>query len=223
MSKTYGKTRWKRFALVMVPSIAATAAVGFSIANSALAASFSISGQQFKVHTDHLEGTNFAQFGTVDIEASGKPHPVAVSAFDKADITNLCQSVVTDLSTFGLGKITLQLKAGGPGSKPVHADNLLIDLEQLKADATFTNISIGQDASTLKGTATQGWTPHPGVTAAGGGKGLPTGPTGFAQSADKAVLDNVEQTARATSAGNFVLSGLNLSLKQGDGPGNECF
>ncbi|MFD8753049.1 DUF6230 family protein [Kitasatospora sp. NPDC059577] len=223
MSKTYGKTRWKRFALVMVPSVAATAMVGVSIANSALAASFSISGQQFKVSTTHLEGKNFAQFGTVDIEAKGTPHPVAVSAFDSADITNLCQSVVTDLSAFGLGKITLQLNAGGPGSKPVHADNLLIDLEQLKADATFKNINIGQDASTLKGSATQGWAPHAGVQAAGGGKGLPTGATGFAQAADSAILDNVQQTARATSAGNFVLSGLNLSLKQGDGPGIECF
>ncbi|MBV6699240.1 DUF6230 family protein [Kitasatospora aureofaciens] len=223
MSKTYGKTRWKRFALVMVPSIAATAAVGFSIANSALAASFSISGQQFKVSTDHLSGKNFAQFGTVDIEANGTPHPVAVSAFDSADITNLCQSVVTDLSAFGLGKITLQLHAGGAGSKPVHADNLLIDLEQLKADATFTNINIGQDASTLKGTATQGWKTHPGVQKAGGGAGLPTGAMGFAQAADGADLSGVQQTARATSAGNFVLNGLNLSLKHGDGPGNECF
>ncbi|ARF78657.1 DUF6230 family protein [Kitasatospora aureofaciens] len=223
MSKTYGKTRWKRFALVMVPSVAATAMVGVSIANSALAASFSISGQQFKVRTSHLEGENFAQFGTVDVEANGTPHPVAVSAFDKADITNLCQSVVTDLSAFGLGKITLQLNAGGPGSKPVHAEKLLIDLEELKADATFENMNIGQDASTLSGSATQGWTPHPGVTKAGGGSGLPTGPTGFAQSAKTATLDNVQQTARATSAGTFVLSGLNLSLKHGDGAGNECF
>lgn len=223
MSRTYGKTRWKRFALVMVPSVAATAMVGVSIANSALAASFSISGQQFKVSTDQLHGTNFAQFGSVDIEANGKPHPVAVSAFDHADINNLCQSVVTDLTGFGLGKITLQLHAGTDPAKPVQADNLLIDLEQLKADATFTNINIGQDASTLSGSATQGWAPHPGVTKAGGGAGLPTGPTGFAQAAQKADLSGVQQTARATSAGTFKLNGLSLALKSGDGAGNECF
>ncbi|MFG2845505.1 DUF6230 family protein [Kitasatospora sp. NPDC048296] len=223
MSKTYGKTRWKRFALVMVPSVAATAMVGVSIANSALAASFSISGQQFKVSTDQLHGTNFAQFGSVDIEANGKPHPVAVSAFDHADITNLCQSVVTDLSAFGLGKITLQLHAGTEAGKPVQADNLLIDLEQLKADATFKDMNIGQDASTLSGSATQGWAPHPGVTKAGGGAGLPSGPTGFAQSAKEADLSGVQQTARATSAGTFKLNGLSLALKSGDGAGNECF
>ncbi|MFE4515190.1 DUF6230 family protein [Kitasatospora sp. NPDC056783] len=222
MSQAYGKTRWKRFALVMVPSVAATAMVGVSIANSALAASFSISGQAFKVTASHIEGKNFAQFGTVDVEAGGTLHPVAVSAFDSADITNMCQSVVTDLTKFGLGKITLQLKAGGNGT-PVHADNLLIDMESLKADATFEQIDIGKDASTLNGTATQGWTPHPGVSAAGGGKGLPTGATGFSQAAKTAKLDNVEQSARATSAGKFVLNGLNLSLKNGDGPDNECY
>ncbi|MFD7903509.1 DUF6230 family protein [Kitasatospora sp. NPDC059722] len=222
MSKTYGKTRWKRFALVMVPSIAATAAVGFSIANSALAASFSISGQEFKVHTTHLQGEGFSQFGTVDVEAGGKLHPVAVSAFDKADITNLCQSVVTDLSGFGLGKITLQLNAGGEGSTPVHAEKLLIDLEDLKADATFQDINIGEDASALTGPAVGSWHPHPVVGKATGDK-LPTGAMGFAQAARTATLDNVQQTARATSAGTFVLSGLHLSLKQGDGAGNECF
>ncbi|MFJ8472858.1 DUF6230 family protein [Kitasatospora sp. NPDC094011] len=223
MSKTYGKTRWKRFALVMVPSVAATAMVGVSIANSALAASFSISGQQFKVSTDQLHGTNFAQFGSVDIEASGKPHPVAVSAFDKATITNLCQSVVTDLSAFGLGKVTLQLHAGTEPGRPVEATKLLIDLEQLKADATFKQMNIGQDASTLSGDATQGWAPHAGVTKAGGGAGLPSGPTGFAQSAAIADLSGVQQTARATSAGTFTLNNLDLKLKSGDGPGNECF
>lgn len=69
MSQTYGKTHWKRFALVMVPSIAATAVVGVSIAQSALAASFSVSGQSFKVTTDHLTGTNFSQFGSVDVDS----------------------------------------------------------------------------------------------------------------------------------------------------------
>lgn len=148
MSQTYGKTRWKRFALVMVPGIAATAAIGISLADSALAASFSVSGQSFKVTTDHLSGTHFAQFGAVDVETNGTPHVVAVSAFDHATIQNLCQSVVTDLGP--LGKWTLVLNAGNSAdpAKQVQADNLLIDLNQLNADATFKNINIGQDAST---------------------------------------------------------------------------
>ncbi|MDH6112848.1 hypothetical protein P3T36_002566 [Kitasatospora sp. MAP12-15] len=214
MSQVFGKTRWKRFALVMVPSIAATAAIGISLADSALAASFSVSGQSFKVTTSDLKGSNFAQFGSVDVETNGTPHVVAVSAFDQATIQNLCQSVVTDLGP--LGKWTLVLNAGNDAAKPVQASNLLIDLNQLNADATFTNINIGQDASTLGGTATAGWKDKM-------GHGLPTGAQGFAQSAEKAELSNVQQTAYATSAGTFVLNGLKLNIKQGSGAGVECY
>ncbi|MFD5430844.1 DUF6230 family protein [Kitasatospora sp. NPDC127067] len=220
MSQTYGKTRWKRFALVMVPSVAATAMVGISIANNALAASFSVSGQSFKVTTPELHGKNFAQFGSIDAETNGTPHPVAVSAFDEATIKGLCQSVVTDPNViphlpWKLPKIVLRLEAGNSDDvkQQVYAKNLLIDLDQLNADAEFTNINIGQDASTLKGSATQGWQSKLG--------GLPSGQTGFAQAAEKADLYNVQQTAWATSAGTFKLQGLKLALHT-DGSG-ECY
>ncbi|MFG2818057.1 DUF6230 family protein [Kitasatospora sp. NPDC048365] len=219
MSQTYGKTRWKRFALVMVPGVAATAAIGVSLANSALAASFSVSGQQFKVTTAQLHGYGFSQFGSVDVGANGAFHPVAVSAFDTATINSLCQSVVTDLSALGLGKITLQLNAGQDPAKPVQAENLLIDLDQLEADAEFKNINIGQDASTLTGSALNGWKTHKAL----GPQGLPTGDKGFAQRADEATLSGVKQTAWATSAGTFKLNGLKLNLLKGDGAGKECY
>ncbi|MGW4384463.1 DUF6230 family protein [Kitasatospora sp. NPDC004531] len=208
MSTSYGKTRWKRFALVMVPSVAATAAIGVSLANSALAASFSVSGQQFKVTVDQLHGENFSQFGGVDVEANKTPHPVAISAFDHATLQNLCQSVVTDLGP--LGKWTLVLKAGD--KTPVDAQQLLIDMNQLNADAEFHSINIGQDASTLKGSAID-------KLKADGGS-LPSGAQGFAQSAKSADLSNVQQTAWATSAGTFTLPGLKLNITQG---ANECY
>lgn len=57
-SQARGGTRWKRFAVVMVPSLAATAAIGVALSQGALAASFSVSGQEFKVTADRLEGTD---------------------------------------------------------------------------------------------------------------------------------------------------------------------
>ena len=66
-SMTRGGTRWKRFALVMVPSVAATAAIGVSLAQGALAASFAVSGQEFKVTAGYLDGHGFAQYGGVDM------------------------------------------------------------------------------------------------------------------------------------------------------------
>ncbi|GAA2265762.1 MULTISPECIES: DUF6230 family protein [Kitasatospora] len=218
MSQTYGKTRWKRFALVMVPSIAATAAIGVGLANNALAASFSVSGQQFKVTAGDLDGKNFAQYGSVDFQDNSNhkgAHPVAVSAFDSATIHHLCQSVKTDLP-FGLGTWVLRLQAGD-GQTPVEATNLMIGLDSLNADATFDNgspdtdhvtpgINIGQDASTLPGNA--------------------KGQAGaFGQAAPHAHLTNVQQTAWSTSAGTFKLAGLQLHVHQLDGSqnGSECF
>jgi len=202
-----GGTRWKRFAVVMVPSVAATAVIGVALGQGALAASFSVSGQQFKVTADKLTGHGFVQYGALDAQHGGKMVPVAVSAFNSATIENLCQSVVVPVPVFG--DVTLKLGAGS-GSTPVEAKNLYIDLDQLNADATFTNINIGVAA----GDSTKG----PGIKA-----GDHTDPGSFAQEADKAVLTDVKQTAWATSAGTFKLSGLSMSVKKGSGAGFECY
>ncbi|MEU1619875.1 DUF6230 family protein [Streptomyces sp. NPDC005722] len=201
-----GGTRWKRFAVVMVPSVAATAAIGVALGQGALAASFSVSGQQFKVAAQDLQGEGFVQYGALDIQHGGKPVPVAVSAFDSATITGLCQSVVVPTP---IGDVTLKLGAGN-GGKKVEAKNLYIDLDQLDADAEFTDINIGVAA----GDTQQG----PGIKA-----GDKTDPGSFAQEARKAHLTGVQQTAWATSAGTFKLSGLSMSVKMGSGQKLECF
>jgi hypothetical protein len=193
----------------MVPSVAATAAIGVAMAQGALAASFSVSGQDFKVTADKLDGTGFVQYGSIsegtDLEGNPAAHPVAVSGFKTADITNMCQSVVTpNVPIFG--SVSLVLKAG-TGATPVHAENIYLDVADLDADAEFSNIDIGVAA----GKATKG----PGIQ-----KGTKANPFGFAQQADKAVLTKVKQRAWATSAGTFKLSGLSLRLHKGV---KECY
>ncbi|MCF3175208.1 MULTISPECIES: DUF6230 family protein [Streptomyces] len=199
-----GGTRWKRFAVVMVPSVAATAAIGVALSQGALAASFSVSGQQFKVATDRLDGTGFVQYGAIDAQKGGKQVPVAVSGFSNAKIKNLCQSVVVPVPVFG--DVSMKLSAGG-GDTPVEAKNLYIDLDQLSADATFNNIDIGVAAgSTTKG---------PGMH-----KGDKADPGSFAQQAESATLTHVKQQAWATTAGTFKLSGLKMSVAKGK---SECY
>jgi len=208
-SQVRGGTRWKRFAVVMVPSVAATAAIGVALAQGALAASFSVSGQSFKVTADKLVGTGFSQYGAIDsgytLDGKKTAHPVAVSAFKNASITNMCQSVVTPDIPF-LGSVSLLLKAGGEGT-PVQAENLYIDVEDLSANATFHGIDIGVAGKDLgKG---------PGIRS-----GETANPYGFAQQAESAELTDVKQTAWATTAGTFKLSGLKMSLSTGV---EECY
>ncbi|MCP3767107.1 MULTISPECIES: DUF6230 family protein [Streptomyces] len=213
-SQVRGGTRWKRFAVVMVPSVVATAAVGIGLAQGALAASFSVSGQDFKVTAQHLEGWGFAQYGGIDTGYSSTAgddkdktrHPVAISSFDRAEITKMCQSVKTKIP--GIGTIYLRLDAGPNKERKVEAKNLYIDVAQLDADATFTNIDIG--------VAVKDKTRGPEVK-----QGDSVLPGGFAQQAEKADLYNVEQTAWATTAGTFKLSGLKMRL--GTDPKMECY
>ncbi|MFD0385951.1 DUF6230 family protein [Streptomyces stramineus] len=139
-SQTRGGTRWRRFAVVMVPSVAATAAIGVAVAQGALAASFSVSGQQFKVQAGELVGQDFVQYGALDKNKSGA-HPVAVVGLKSATISNLCQSVVIPIPMLNKD-VSMKLSAGG-GKDKVTAQTLYIDADVLKADATFKDIDIG--------------------------------------------------------------------------------
>ncbi|MEV5279040.1 DUF6230 family protein [Streptomyces sp. NPDC051994] len=219
-SQVRGGTRWKRFALVMVPSVAATAAIGVGLAQGALAASFSVSGVDFKVTAQQLDGHNLLQYGSVatgkTLDGKDAAHPVVVSGFSDATITKMCQSVVQPLP-FGLGNVTMTLKAG-QGDQKIEASNLYLDVSDLSTDATFTNLDIGVAAGEGKRDKDSGkvvTSIQPGAD----GKTPGGNQYGFAQRADRAVLDNIEQRAWATTAGSFKLPGLSLKLAM-NGP--EC-
>ncbi|MFF4993462.1 DUF6230 family protein [Streptomyces sp. NPDC000656] len=195
-----GRVRWRRFAVLTVPAIAVTAGLGIALAQGALAASFAVSGQQFKVSASSLEGEGFAQYGSIDVNAREELIPVAVTAIKEAKLHSLCQSVVTTLPV--VGDISLNLTAGTKA--PVEASNLFVDATQLSGDAVFSNIEIGRDASTL----------DKGPAEAVGMQDL------FAQQADTVSITDLQQTAWATNAGTFKLSGLSMNISKGK---KECF
>ncbi|MET7394611.1 DUF6230 family protein [Dactylosporangium sp. AC04546] len=207
-SAVKGRTRWKRFATVVVPATFIAGAIVFGQATGAIAASFAVSGQQFKVSADKLEGTGFVQYGGLATEKGGNPqnpadpknHFVAVSGIKQAKLYNLCQSVKVP----GL-PVSMVIHAG-QGGTPAEATDLLIDLSSLKGDATFSNIQIGIDASDL----TKGGPNARGLQGS------------FAQQADSVVITNLKQVAWSTTAGTFKLTGLDLSVSTGANP-EECF
>lgn len=189
-----GKTRWRRFAVPMALSTAAIVGMGTMVTSGVLAASFGVSGQEFKVSADQLRGTGFQQFPTLDQEyPSGTLHPIALSAIKSAQLDNLCQSVVIPTGT-PLGNAVLRISTNGTST----ASNLTVDTDDLAGSkATFTNIDIGKAA---------GLTSKGGATAPSAAAGL------FAQEADGVTIDNLKQQAWATSAGTFVLNGLHLQV-----------
>jgi hypothetical protein len=202
----YGRTSWRRFAVTVgVPIVVAGVLIG-GVAQGAIPASFAVSGQTFKISADKLDGDGFAQYGSYEEDKGGTKHPVAMSGIHEAELTNLCQSVTVPGTPW-----SLTIRAGKGTAKADHAsaENMLIGVDELTGQATFTNIVIGQDASTLK----------KGGPGASGTAGL------FGQEADHVVIDDLHQTARSTTAGTFILPGLDLKINTGDSKGNavECY
>ncbi|HWD61173.1 MAG TPA: DUF6230 family protein [Humibacter sp.] len=185
-----------RVALAAIPvGIAASLLMG-GVANGAVPVSFAVSGSTFQVGASELDGTGFSQYAGVAQEKGGAQHPVSIANIGSADLHNLCQSVVSDTP---LGKIGLLITAGG-GKKPATASDLQISMTDLKGDATFNNIRIGVDASTVN-------------TKAKGSAG------DFAQDADSVVIKKLQQTAWSTQASVFTLNGLHLQITDG----TTCF
>ena len=190
-----GRVRLRRFAALAVPSAVAGGVLVVLTAQGVLAAQFAISGMPFTVTATQLNGTGMEQYGGIDNTAPGSPNlqdengqqPVFVSAIQSATLSDLCQSV-------NLGFVNLVIRAGQNGT-PVQAKQLIVDSDSLTGDATFTNLSVDQDASTL--------TEVPGVS----------GPLGtFGQQADKVVFDNLRQNNWATTASTFTLPGMSIGF-----------
>ncbi|MFI6820435.1 DUF6230 family protein [Micromonospora sp. NPDC050187] len=190
-----GAVRWRRFFPMLLGTGVLSAAMVLLTAQGVLAAQFSISGLPFTVTADRLDGTGFEQFAALDHMVEGSPNEgdtggqvvVIVSAIDRAELTNLCQSV-------NMGGMVLKITAGDSG-KPVKARTLVVDSDSIAGDADFRNIDIGQDASTLDKV--------PGVK---GGIGI------FAQQADTVVIDDLRQNNWATTAAAFTLPHLRMSF-----------
>jgi hypothetical protein len=177
-----------------VPATLVAAGLAVLTAQGALGVQFSISGMPFTVTATELDGTGFEQFGGLDNMADNSPNAgdtggqvlVVTSAIKSATLTKLCQSV-------DLGGTNLLIKAGA-GSRKVEATDLTTDSTEMSGNASFNNIEIGNDASTL--------------TKAG-----VKGPLGvFSQQADTVHIDDLRQTNYATTAGVFKLPGLKLSF-----------
>ncbi|MDM4718705.1 DUF6230 family protein [Micromonospora sp. WMMA1363] len=185
--------RWRRFATSLAAVGAAAAGMVLLTAQGTLGVQFAISGLPFVITADKLSGTGFEQFATIDNMIENSPNEgdtggqvvVTVSAIDRAELTNLCQSV-------NMGGMYLKLTAGGDG-RPVTARTMVVDSDEVAGDATFGQIDIGQDASTLD--KVPGVRGYPGV---------------FAQQAETVTIVNLRQNNYAATAAVFTLPNLRM-------------
>lgn len=195
-----GRTRWGKFALLMVPAMLLGVGMAVATATGSMAASFAVSATSFKISADRLEGEGFAQFGSFVVDGEDGEHAVAPAGIAEAKLYNLCQSAVYDTP---MGEFTIRISAGTDPDNPVEATNLVVDTFDLSGDATFTNIEIGRDASTLD--QVPGHVDEVGA---------------FGQQADTIVVDGLRQENWAVSAGTFTFKDLHMSISPGV---DECY
>jgi hypothetical protein len=180
----YGRVRWRRFALILMPALAVAIILVVLTAQSVLAVSFAISGVPFTVTASQLNGQGFEQFGVYDHSITRGNFFLASSVIRTATLSHLCLSVK-------LGPAILKITAGN--GTDVSGSDLVIDADRMSGNASFTKMNIGQDASTL--------TQVPGIT----------GPAGaFALASQTVAISNLRTHAYATTAGTFTLPGLDL-------------
>ena len=120
-----GGTRWRRFAAVMVPTVVVVGALGAGIANGAVPVTFAVSGAQFKLTADQLDGTDFTQYGSVvKIKANGAYTAVAESTISvrrhhqPVPVRRPAPSGPAGIS----GKIGWLKLTAGDGATKAHAD-----------------------------------------------------------------------------------------------------
>lgn len=205
-----GRTRWRRFLVVLAPAYAAIAGLIFLATSGTLAVSFAVSGTALTITADQLStgaadgnGVGLYQFGVADFAGNGTPVPQVETVIPNATLTNLCQSV-------SVGPVTLRTTAGAAAGSPVTATGLVVDATSIQASsATFTNIHIGQD---------MGQFANPALTEPAGrgtGPNVATGPVPagtFGQTASAATLGGLRQVANGQTAASLTLPGLNIAF-----------
>ncbi len=195
-----GRTRWARFVGVLGIGAVGAGVLLVGMSQGALAASFAVSGTNFKVAASNLEGKGFVQFGGVDAGA-GKVHVVAVSGFRSATLDKFCQSVFVPGMPI-VGDVTMRITAADEDG--MSADHLVVGLTDLNGDLVLGNPEIGIDANKV--------TKGPDNL-----RGLPGS---FGLQADTATITNLQQTAWSTTAQTIRFKGMNLTIRQGK---QECF
>lgn len=178
-----GRTRWKRFFLILVVGLLAVVLLFVGLVQGALAASFTVAGVPFNGTVGRLTSQGAVLFGDVD-QTTREALPVVDLGFGQAKIDDLCLSFpVTGVPV--VNDFSVELTAG-----TVDAQNLVLGLENASGNSLLLrNIEIGRDAGTLDKVP-----------------GLRGPPGAFGLQSDDFALDRVRLTGRSGTAATLQLN-----------------
>ncbi|MEU4211817.1 DUF6230 family protein [Streptomyces sp. NPDC026206] len=130
------RRRWGRFWLLLTPALLAAGAVLAATASGALATSVAASGSAFKVSAARVTAGGVSAVPGVYTEpGDGARHPVIRATVQKAELENLCVSL---LVTLPVGVVTLRAVAGR--AEPVRGSGLAVDADSVRGKVDFTDV-----------------------------------------------------------------------------------
>jgi hypothetical protein len=194
-----GRTSWKRFALVLLPALAAAGALIAATANGAVGAAIVVSGRPYKLSARTFKISGFAQYGRTLTSGTGARVPVMTVQAKSGLVYDMCQSMLMDSP---VGTVTLKLRAGD-GGEPAVATDMVADATRITGDTTLTGFQGGLDASTISVVP-----------------GLSGTPGQYGQRAGKVVIQDFRQVTWGTATATFELPGLDVGIERGR---HECF
>lgn len=195
-----GRTHWKRTAVMLVPGVACVGAVVIALAQGAMAASFAVSGKNFKVSADEITGRGIAGFPSALGSKDGKGHAVLLAGIKSGTAKGVCLSMKQNLPL--VGEVSLLVRSGA--ERPIAGRQLVVNADALTSSGgRVTGVQAGRDASTLDAA--------PGVS---GPQGL------FGVQASTAVARDVKSTAWASNGGSLTLDKVEIELSRS---GKECY
>ncbi|TXS14831.1 cholesterol esterase [Streptomyces sp. adm13(2018)] len=212
-------TRWGRGALALVPSALAIGVLGSALAQGALAANFSVTGQPFTLTSNGVEGSGFGAI--VNTPAVGRPDgstttntAMARVGFASAGLAGLCGIVHQTIAgvPYSLLLTGGQKVAATPPTAfttDIDASNLYIQATELRAygKTTLQNAVLGQSADQV----TVAGRPLTGAVPGGFGLGSAGGEGG-----SSITLHGLDATAYdAEMAGALVLPDLKIRVVPG--------
>jgi hypothetical protein len=127
-----GRTSWRRFLAIVVPTVAAAMGMLHGIASGAVQVSFA-SAAPFRVTVERIDATGFGF--TPGISPQNEALAIRTSLAD-ATITGMCQSQTVELPV--VGPVTTKVTA-----RTVHATNLVIDAHSASGQLNLEKLVIG--------------------------------------------------------------------------------
>ena len=182
--RAYGRTRWRRFGILLAPAFTAVAVMMYLVASGVIAVSFAISGIPFTLNAANMSGNGFVQYAAVDQDENptgrwalagellANASAVAGTVYDAATVTVLHDGTISALDQTICVPIPVgrRFLSGGTQGRPVGGKpREFLDTGRGRSaadrnDATFTNIDIGRDAQN----AINQYVPAAGITGADG-------------------------------------------------------